>query len=76
MKRLMIAIGVVLLILGVAGLVHPSFTYHKNEEVAKVGPIHATVDQEKTATVPMAISALVLVAGIGLVAFGAKAVKK
>ena len=70
MKRIVIILGVVLLVLGVIGLVHPSFDYHKQEEVAKIGPIKATVDEEKTAQIPPALSITLLVAGIALVVFG------
>lgn len=70
MKRFVIILGVVLLVLGVVGLVHPDFTYHKQEEVAKLGPIKATVDEEKTVHVPAAVSIVLLVAGIGFVLFG------
>jgi len=54
----------------VIGLVRPDFTYHKQEEVAKLGPIKATVDEEKTAQIPAAVSITSLVAGIVLVVFG------
>ncbi len=70
MKRFVIILGVILLVLGVVGLVHPSFSYHKQEEVAKIGPIKATVDEEKTAQVPAAVSIVLLVSGIGLVLLG------
>jgi len=70
MKRLVILLGVILLILGVIGLVHPVFKYHQQEEVAKIGPIKATVDEEKTAEIPAAVSIVLLVAGIGLVLLG------
>jgi hypothetical protein len=63
-------LGVILLILGVVGLVHPHFNYHEQEEVAKLGPIKATVDEEKTVQIPAAISIALLVAGIGLVVLG------
>jgi hypothetical protein len=69
-KRFVIILGVILLVLGVVGLVHPSFSYHKQEEVAKIGPIKATVDEEKTAQVPAAVSIVLLVAGIGLILLG------
>lgn len=62
----------VFLIAGVAGLAHPSFSYHKQEEVAKIGPIKATVDEEKTAQIPAALSIVVIVAGIGLVLIGSR----
>ena len=70
MKRFVIIVGVILLVLGIVGLVHPSFSYHKQEEVAKIGPIKATVDEEKTAQVPAAVSIVLLVSGIGLVLLG------
>jgi uncharacterized membrane protein HdeD (DUF308 family) len=70
MKRFVILLGVILLVFGVIGLVHPNFNYHKQEEVAKLGPIKATVDEERTAQVPPAVSITSLVAGIVLVVFG------
>jgi len=70
MKRIVIVLGVVLLVLGVVGLVHPNFNYHQQEEVAKLGPIKATVDEEKTAQIPAAVSITLLVAGLGLILLG------
>ncbi len=70
MKRIVIVFGVVLLVLGVVGLVHPNFNYHQQEEVAKLGPIKATVDEEKTAQIPAAVSITLLVAGLGLILLG------
>jgi hypothetical protein len=70
MKRFLIILGVFLLVLGVVGLVHPIFTYHQQEEVAKIGPMKAIVNEEKTVQVPAAVSMLLLVAGIGLVVLG------
>jgi len=70
MKRFIILLGVILLVFGVIGLVHPNFSYHKQEEVAKIGPIKATVDEEKTAQIPPAVSITSLIAGIVLVVFG------
>jgi hypothetical protein len=70
MKRFTIILGVVLLVLGVIGLVHPIFTYHEQEEVAKIGPMKAIVNEEKTLQVPAAVSTVLLAAGIGLVLLG------
>jgi hypothetical protein len=69
-KRFVIILGVILLVLGVIGLVHPSFSYHKQEEVAKIGSFKATVDEEKTVQIPAALSIVLLVSGIGLVVLG------
>jgi len=70
MKRLVVVLGVILLVLGVLGLVHPSFNYHQREEVAKFGPIKATVDEEKTAQIPVSVSISLLAVGIVLVVIG------
>jgi len=70
MKRVVIVLGVICLLLGVIGLVHPVFNYHQQEEVAKIGPIKATVNEEKSLEIPLAVSITLLVAGIGLVVFG------
>ena len=72
MKRLPVVLGVILLVLGVIGLVHPSFNYHQREEVAKVGPFKATVDEQKTAEVPPAVSIILLTVGIVLVVVGSR----
>ena len=70
MKRFAVILGVILLVLGVVGLVHPDFTYHQQEEVAKIGPVKATVNEEKTVQVPAAVSVVLLGAGIGLILLG------
>jgi hypothetical protein len=72
MKRLPLFLGIILLVLGVIGLVHPSFNYHQQEEVAKVGPFKATVNEEKTAQVPPAVSIVVLAVGIVLVVISSR----
>jgi hypothetical protein len=72
MKRLPTILGVILVVLGVIGLVHPSFDYHQREEVAKVGPFKATVEEQKTAQVPPAVSIVVVTVGIVLVVIGSR----
>jgi hypothetical protein len=70
MKCFVIILGVILLISGVVGLVHPNFSYHKQEEVAKLGPYKATLDEEKTVQIPSAVSIVLLISGIGMVLLG------
>lgn len=70
MKRLVIVLGIIFLLLGTVCLVHPSFSYHKQEEVAKFGPFQATVDQENTVQIPLAVGAAMLAAGLVLVTLG------
>ncbi len=72
MKKVLLIVGLLFFVLGIVGLLHPVFTYHKTEEVAHFGPVRATVNEEKTATVPTAVSVLLLVVGLGLTVLGVK----
>jgi hypothetical protein len=72
MKKIFLIAGLLIFALGIVGLVHPEFTYHKTEEVAHVGPMRATVNEEKTATVPAVVSVMFLVVGLALTVLGVK----
>jgi hypothetical protein len=72
MKKVLVIAGLLLFVMGIVGLVHPDFTYHQTEEVAHIGPVRATVNDEKVAHVPAAVSAILLVAGLGLTVIGVK----
>ena len=72
MKKIFLIAGLLVFVLGIVGLVHPEFTYHKTEEVAHVGPVRATVNEEKTVTVPAVVAILLVVAGVGLIVLGVK----
>jgi uncharacterized membrane protein len=65
-------IGVVLILLGIAAVLHPMYTYHQQQQVAKIGSFQATLDEEKTAQIPVAATAAVLIAGLALVLIGAR----
>lgn len=71
-NRAIAAIAILLIVPGIVGLVHPSFTYHQTEEIAKIASLDATVNEEKTAAVPAALSVVFLVAGIVLVVLGTR----
>lgn len=70
MKRILLVLGIVLFVLGIVALVHPSFDYNKHEEVAKIGPLTATVDRSETASVPVPVTVALLVSGLVLVVLG------
>jgi hypothetical protein len=72
MKRFILVLGILLMLAGIVGLVHPRFKYNSTEEVAKLGPVQANVTHEKIAEVPLALSILLLATGIGLTVFGTK----
>jgi uncharacterized membrane protein len=71
-KRTLVIVGVVLILLGIAAVLHPTYTYHQQQQVAKIGAFQATVDEEKTAQIPVAATAALLVAGLALVLIGSK----
>jgi hypothetical protein len=72
MKRVLMVVGIVLILLGIAAVLHPTYTYHQQQQVAKIGSFQATVDEEKTGQIPVAAIAALLVAGLALVLIGAK----
>jgi len=67
MKRILLVVGILLVLLGLIGLAHPTFSYHEKEEVAKLGPVHATMDEEKTLEIPRAASIAVALIGLAMV---------
>jgi hypothetical protein len=64
--------GILLIVLGALALVYQGFTYTHREKILDVGPIHATVDQQKEVPLPPILGALALVAGVALVTIGAR----
>jgi hypothetical protein len=65
-------LGVILIVLGLAGLAWGGFTYTTREKVVDIGPIHATRDQTHTVPLPPIAGALALVGGIVLLVAGRK----
>jgi len=72
MKKVPLIAGLLFLVLGATGFVHPDFTYHQTEEVAHLGPMRATLNEEKVAHLPAAVSVALLVAGVGLTVLAAR----
>lgn len=72
MKRFALLLGLVLFVVGIVFMVHPSFEYQKHDEVAKIGPITATVEKHEAVQVPVPVTVGLLVAGLVLTAFGAR----
>jgi hypothetical protein len=71
-KRLLIILGIIFALAGTVCLFHASFNYQKREQVAKLGPIQATVDEEKTVQIPVAASGAMMIAGLALLVLGAR----
>ena len=61
------AIGAMLIVLGLVGLLYGGFSYVKRDKILDVGPIQATKTETKTIPLPPIVGAVVLIAGIFLV---------
>jgi hypothetical protein len=72
MKRSLMILGVVLMLLGIGAVLHPTYTYHQQQQVAKIGAFQATVDEEKTAQIPVAATVALLVVGLALLLIGSR----
>jgi hypothetical protein len=64
-------IGIILVVVGVIGFLTGGLTFTHQKKDIDMGPIQVSHEQKKTVLIPPAISAVCLVAGIGLVAVGA-----
>jgi uncharacterized membrane protein SirB2 len=71
MKLLMVA-GIILIVVGIVSLSYNRITYTTKDTIAEIGPLQATAEREKSIALPPVLGGLMLVAGIGLVAVGAK----
>ena len=65
MRGLML-VGVIMIVAGIVGLVVNVVPIHRQEQVAKIGPITATKDTETDYVIPSWASIAVIVVGAGL----------
>jgi len=63
-------LGIVLIVLGIAGLVMGRFSYTTEEKVLDVGPLQATAEKEHSIAVPDIAGIAAIVAGGFLVYIG------
>jgi len=66
------AIGVILVVLGLFGLVWGGFTYTTKEKVLDIGPIHATREKSHQVPLPPIAGAVALIGGVVLLVAGRK----
>ena len=64
--------AIVLMVAGVLGLVYGSFSYTKETQEAKLGPIELTVKDKQTVNVPVWAGVAAIVAGGVLLLLGSK----
>lgn len=60
-------LGIILIVLGLAGLAWGGFTYTTSEKVVDIGPIHATREKTHNVPLPPIAGAMALIGGIVLV---------
>jgi hypothetical protein len=70
MKAITNLVGILLIILGLISLGYNGFTYNKQEDVAKIGSLKVTANEQKTVFLPPLFGGVALVAGIALVIIG------
>jgi hypothetical protein len=66
-------LGVVLIVLGVAGLFLSRVTWTETKPVVKLGPLQVNSQEDHTVWIPTAAGVVTVLAGIGLVFAGKRA---
>jgi len=64
--------GIALIAAGSLGLIYGGFSYTRETTGVQLGPIALKVEEKQSVTVPLAVSAGAIVAGIFLLAFKRK----
>lgn len=67
------ALGIILIVLGLAGLAWGGFSYTSREKIVDIGPIHASRDETHTIPLPPLAGAAAVIGGIILLVTGKKA---
>ena len=65
-------VGIVLIVLGVAGLAYGGFSFTKETHKAEIGPLKLSVKEKETVNVPQWAGIASIIAGVVLLAVGGK----
>ena len=65
-------VGLILIVLGIAGLAFGGFSFTRKEKVLDLGPIEASADKKESVPIPPILGALAIVGGVVLVAVSAR----
>jgi hypothetical protein len=60
-------LAIVLIAAGALALIYKGFTYTRDTDTAKIGPLELTVKDTRRVNVPVWVGVVALVAGVGLV---------
>lgn len=70
--RIATILGIILIIVGTAGLIWGGFEFPRNREVAEVGPVEVQAETTEDITVPWWLAGAFLGGGIVLVVAGSR----
>lgn len=62
--------GLLLVVLGAAGIAWGTFTWTSRTRLVDIGPIHATRDEQRSTPLPAIVGSAVLIGGIALLVAG------
>jgi drug/metabolite transporter (DMT)-like permease len=65
-------VGILLIIVGIAGLAFGGFSFTRKEKVLDLGPIEASADKKESLPVPPILGAIAIVGGAVLLATSAR----
>ena len=65
--------GMVMIVLGAAGLLYGGITYTSRTTVLDIGPIHATADRQRTVFIPPLLGIVAVAGGAMLLFAGGRA---
>ncbi|MDA7417626.1 hypothetical protein PGB34_14785 [Xenophilus arseniciresistens] len=65
-------IGIVLIVLGIAGLGTGGFSFTKETHQAKIGPLELSVKEQENVLIPQWASIAIIVVGGALLVFGGR----
>lgn len=60
-------IGIVLIVLGIAGMVFQGVSYTTREKVVDLGGLQVTAETKKTVPIPLIVGVLALASGLGII---------
>ena len=66
------SVAIVLIVAGILGLVYGSFSYTKETQEVKFGPIELSVKEKQTVTIPIWVGVGTIAIGTSLLLFGVK----
>jgi hypothetical protein len=70
--KVITAIGIGLIVIGVVALIYQGITYTTREKVLEVGPVEVTAESRETIPLPPVLGGLALAGGIVLVVVGTR----